>query len=197
MLVSEEIYIEHGVHIGGAQKLGSINPFIAKRRKDGVYILDIEKIDQALKRVINRLASVEPSKLLILPSRYYGKIAASKFTKLFPEIKVITDRYIPGSLTNPNIKYYVEPELILVCDPNSESVAIKDANKVGIPVIGLVDTDTVTDGLDDFVPMNNRGRKSLALFFWLLARELYMKHGKIKSYDEFKIPISYFEKLED
>ncbi len=197
MLVSEEVYIEHAVHIGGAQKLGHINPFIAKRRKDGVYILDIEKIDEALKRVINRIASIEPSKLLILPSRYYGKIAASKFSKLFPEVKLITDRYIPGSLTNPNVQYYIEPDLILVCDPNSEGVAIKDANRIGIPVIGLVDTDTVIDGLEDFVPMNNRGRKSLALFFWLLAREMYMKQGRIKSYDEFKIPISYFEKLED
>ncbi|MEM0356428.1 MAG: 30S ribosomal protein S2 [Candidatus Anstonellales archaeon] len=197
MLIAETVYIESGIHIGAKTKLGRARAFIARRRKDGVYVIDINKIDEALRRVIDRLARVDLSKLVIIASRYYAKIALTKFHKLFPETKIVIGRYIPGTFTNPNIKYFIEPDAVLVCDPNSEKVAIRDANKIKVPVFGLVDTDSDTTGLEDYVPMNNRGKRSIALFFWLLAREIYMKTGRIKSYDEFKIPITYFEKLED
>jgi len=62
--------------------------------------------------------------------------------------------------------------------------------------VGLVDTDNVLEGIDHPVPMNNKGRKSLALLFWLISREMSMKDGKIKAYGEFKVPISFFEKIE-
>lgn len=197
MLVSEEVYIDSGIHIGAKTKLGKAKDFISRRRKDGVYVIDINKTDESLHRVISQLSKIDLSKLMIVASRYYAKIAVSKFQKLFPEVKIVVGRYIPGSFTNPNITYFTEPEAILVCDPNSEKVTIKDAQKMKIPVYGLVDTDSDTTGLKDYVPMNNRGRKSIALFFWILAREIYMKQGRIKSYDEFKIPITYFEKLEE
>ncbi|MCX8154284.1 MAG: 30S ribosomal protein S2 [Candidatus Micrarchaeota archaeon] len=197
MLVSEEVYIDSGIHIGAKTKLGKAKNFIARRRKDGVYIIDIGKIDESMHRLISRLSKIDLSKLMIVASRYYAKIAVSKFQKLFPDTKVVIGRYIPGSFTNPKISYFTEPEAILVCDPNSERVAIRDAQKMKIPVYGLVDTDNDPTGLEDYIPMNNRGRKSIALFFWLLAREIYMKQGRIKSYDEFKIPITYFEKLEE
>lgn len=193
MLVNEDVYIERAVHIGGKFIIGELKDYILKKRPDGVYIMNLEKIDQKLTELLNRVARVPLSKLLIVPSRYHAKIAATKFKELFPEVNVLTERYIPGSLTNPSIKSFIEPELILVIDPNSEKVLIQDANRMKIPVVGLVDTDTNPHGLDQYAPMNNRGRSSLALFFWLLAREIYMKQGRIKSYDEFKRPISFFE----
>jgi len=197
MLVSMETYIEAGAHIGSKIKTGEAKKFIEKRRKDGIYIINIEKIDEGIQRLLKHLTKYDPKDIAIVATRYYAMVALRNFKKLFPDIIAIEKRFVPGSFTNPESKYFVEPEIVLSCDPNSEQQAVREANKMKIPIVGLVDTDTKTDGLMDYAPINNRGKRSLALFFWLLAREFYMKQGKIKSYSEFKIPISFFEKTED
>ncbi|NPA22109.1 MAG: 30S ribosomal protein S2 [Candidatus Micrarchaeota archaeon] len=192
-----ETYIEAGAHIGSKIKTGEAKKFIEKRRKDGIYIINIEKIDEGIQRLLKHLTKYDPKDIAIVATRYYAMVALRNFKKLFPDIIAIEKRFVPGSFTNPESKYFVEPEIVLSCDPNSEQQAVREANKMKIPIVGLVDTDTKTDGLMDYAPINNRGKRSLALFFWLLAREFYMKQGKIKSYSEFKIPISFFEKTED
>jgi small subunit ribosomal protein S2 len=47
------------------------------------------------------------------------------------------------------------------------------------------------------VPCNNKGRKSLALIFYLLTRELLVGWGKIKSYDEFQSTVQDFEEFSE
>ena len=64
---------------------------------------------------------------------------------------------------------------------------------MGIPIIALSDTDNLTKYLDLIIPSNNRGRKSLAFIYYLLAREVQKKRGVIKSNEEFKYGISDFE----
>ncbi len=197
MLVSLETYIESGAHIGSKLRTGAAREFIEKRRKDGIYIINIEKIDEGIQRLLNRLTKYEPKDIAIVATRYYAMIALKNFKKLFPDVMAIEKRFVPGTFTNPESKYFIEPEIVLSCDPNSEQQAVREANQMKIPIVGLVDTDTKIDGLTDYAPINNRGKRSLALFFWLLAREFYLKQGKIKDYSEFKIPISFFEKLEE
>jgi small subunit ribosomal protein S2 len=198
MLVSEDIYIQSGIHIGSSfLASGAIKPYIQYRRKDKVYIIDINNIDQKITEIINTLLKYPLEEILIVANRYYPKIALTKFQKLFPQVNVVLGRYIPGTISNPQIKGFIEPSIILSTDPNTDKELIKEAKKMNIPILGLVDTDTKNIAmLDNYVVMNNRGKKSTALFIWLLAREAYMKTNKIKDYSEFKIPISYFEELE-
>ena len=64
---------------------------------------------------------------------------------------------------------------------------------MGIPIVGLCDSDNITTFVDWVIPCNNKGRRSLALIFYLLAREYLMGKGKIASYDEFTKPLAAFE----
>jgi len=100
-------------------------------------------------------------------------------------------------MTNLVSKQFREPKLVFVCDPKGEREAIMESAKNGVPVIALCDTDNDTKYVDLVIPINNKGRRSLALVFYILARELMLSQGKISSYDDFQYNISYFERLEE
>ena len=89
---------------------------------------------------------------------------------------------MPGTLTNPLLPYYSEPQLIIVSDPQVDAQAVTEASNAGIPVIGIANTDNVTSELDLVIPANNRGRKSLATVYWLLAREI-LQDSKAMKYE--------------
>jgi len=82
---------------------------------------------------------------------------------------------------------------LIVTDPLADQQALREAKNVGIPVVGLCDTNNETRYLDMVIPTNNKGRRALALVYWLIAREILKEQGKIKSYDEFKPTIEDFE----
>jgi len=196
LLIPVERYLESGIHIGTKLKNADTAKFIYKKRKDGIYVIDMSAIDNGIRNALNELKKYKQSDICIVATRVYAENAAKKAQKFLPNIDIITKRFIPGTFTNPESKQFKEPAIVIVCDPRSERIAIKEASNMKIPIIGLVDTDNSTQDIDFVVPMNNKGRKSLAVFFWLFVREMLLKEGKIKGYDEFKIPISYFERLE-
>ncbi len=69
---------------------------------------------------------------------------------------------------------------------------MNDAMKIGIPVIALCDTNNQSNNIDLVVPCNNKGKKSLGLFFWILTKEYMKKKGMIKNDSEFKATIDDF-----
>jgi len=196
LLVSNEDYLESGIHIGTKIRTGDAKGFVYKKRKDGIYIIDVEQIDSGIRKALEAIKRYEPKEVLIVATRMYTSNAAHKLKSLFPDINIIEKRFIPGTLTNIKSSHFTEPKIVLVTDPRAEKEALRESNSMRIPVIGLVDTDNVLEDIDYPVPMNNKGRKSLALLFWLISREISMKEGKIKAYDDFKVPISFFEKIE-
>ncbi|MCX6774014.1 MAG: 30S ribosomal protein S2 [Candidatus Micrarchaeota archaeon] len=196
LLVSNEDYLESGIHIGTKIRTGDAKVFVYKKRKDGIYIIDVEKIDLGIRKALEIIKGYETKDILVVATRMYTSNAAHKLKSLFPDINVIEKRFIPGTLTNIKSTHFTEPKISIVTDPRAEKEAIKESNSMRIPVIGLVDTDNVLEGIDNPIPMNNKGRKSLALLFWLISREISMKEGKIKAYNDFKVPISFFEKIE-
>jgi small subunit ribosomal protein S2 len=60
----------------------------------------------------------------------------------------------------------------MVTDPAGDAQVIKEAVNIGIPVIGLCDTNNMISNVDLVIPTNNKGRKALSLIYWLLAREI-------------------------
>jgi len=87
----------------------------------------------------------------------------------------------------------MEKKLIIISDSRNEKQAVKEASMENIPIIALCDTDNSTKFIDLIIPANNRGRRSLAYIYYLLAREVLKQRGEIKSYDEFKHDVSEFE----
>jgi small subunit ribosomal protein S2 len=196
LLLPVEKYLESGIHIGTKLRNADTAKFIYKKRKDGIYIIELKAIDNGIREALNVLKNYDQGQITIVATRVYAANAAKKAQRFLPKLDIITKRFVPGTFTNPESRQFREPECVIVCDPRNEREAIKEASYMRIPIIGLVDTDNSARDINYVVPMNNKGRKSLSVFFWLFVRELLLKEGKIKNYSEFKVPISYFERLD-
>jgi small subunit ribosomal protein S2 len=192
--VKQDMLLEAGVHIGTKIRTNDMKEFVFKRRDDGLYILDIRKTAERLIEAAKLIARYKPEDVLIVASRVYSSSPASKFSAL-TGIPVVKGRFVPGTMTNLSSKDFKEPEIVFICDPKGEREAISESAKNGVPVIALCDTDNETKFIDFVIPINNKGRRSLALVFYILGRELMLAQGKISSYDEFKYDLSHFERM--
>jgi small subunit ribosomal protein S2 len=62
------------------------------------------------------------------------------------------------------------PDLLFVIDTNKEGIAIKEARKLGIPIVAIVDTNCDPDGIDYPVPGNDDAGRAITLYCDLIAR---------------------------
>jgi small subunit ribosomal protein S2 len=191
-LISEDVFLTSGVHIGTQQKSADMRNFIFKVRNDGLYVLNIQLTNERIKYASKFLAQYDPSKVLAVSARQYGQKPVTMFAQSLG-FQVFAGRFIPGSLTNPRLPKYTEPELLVVTDPAADAQALKEGVSIGLPVIGFCDANNETNNVDFIIPANNKGRRSLAVVYWLLTRETLMERGDIKTYDEFETPIEDFE----
>ena len=191
LLVPQDMYLKSGIHIGTKFKTKYMERFIYKTRPDGLSVLNLEKIDERIKIAASFFAQYGPEDITIISRRENGWKAVKAFSKA-TGITVFAGRYPPGSLTNPSLSRYFETKLVLVTDSWPDRNAVMDAGKVGIPVIALCDTNNQSNNLDLVVPCNNKGKKSLGLFFWILAREYLRLRGIIKNNDEFTMSLDDF-----
>lgn len=191
-LIPTEKYLKIGCHIGTRFKSGDMKRYIFKNRKDGLKVLDIETIDERIRMAVELLSRFEPKDIAVISRRLYGKTPVLKFAQLIGA-RALTGRFVPGTFTNSEGKEYFEPKIVIVTEPESDDQAIEEAARVRIPVIALCSTNNSLKGIDLVVPINNKGRKSLAVFYYLVARELLKKNGSIKSDEDFKMEIENFE----
>jgi small subunit ribosomal protein S2 len=192
MTIPEETYMTSGAHIGTRQKTSDIKDFIYKVRNDGLYIIDVKKTDERIKTAAKFISKYDPKDILIVSVRQYGQKPIKQLSEN-TGIQVLDGRFRPGTLTNPSSKGFLEPELLILTDPLADAQALHEAENIGIPVIGLCDTNNETKFLDLIIPTNNKGRRALALVYWLLSREILKQKGKIKKYEDFKPTVENFE----
>ena len=62
------------------------------------------------------------------------------------------------------------PDLLFVIDVNKEDLAIAEANKLGIPVVAVVDTNCSPKGVDYIIPGNDDAARAIALYCDLMSR---------------------------
>ncbi|WP_048055336.1 30S ribosomal protein S2 [Pyrococcus sp. NA2] len=191
-LVPLEQYLAAGVHIGTQQKTKDMKKFIYRVRQDGLYVLDVRKTDERLKVAGKFLAKFDPQSILAVSVRLYGQKPVKKFGEV-TGAKAIPGRFLPGTMTNPAVKNFFEPDVIIITDPRADHQAMKEAIEIGIPIVALVDTENLLSYVDLAIPTNNKGRKALALIYWILAREILYNRGEISSREDFKIPVEEFE----
>ncbi|MFB6254918.1 MAG: 30S ribosomal protein S2 [Halobacteriaceae archaeon] len=187
LLIPVEDYLSAGVHIGTQQKTKDMDRFIHRVRTDGLYVLDVSKTDERIRTAADFLANYDPEQILVTSSRQYGRYPAEKFAEAVGA-RARTGRFIPGTLTNPEYEGYIEPDILVVTDPIGDSQAVKEAITVGIPVIAMCDSNNQTSNVDLVIPTNNKGRRALAVVYWLLANETLDRRGAEPTYslDEFE-----------
>ena len=62
------------------------------------------------------------------------------------------------------------PDLLFVIDTNKEALAVAEANKLGIPVIGILDTNSAPEGIDYPIPGNDDAARAIGLYCDLIVR---------------------------
>jgi small subunit ribosomal protein S2 len=192
LLLTQDTLLSTGIHIGTKIKTKDMEPFIYRVRGDGLYVLDLKKTDERIRVTAKFLARFEPSKIAIAAARLYAREPVLKFCEVVGAIP-ITGRFVPGMLLNPIYPNRIEPDVILVSDSKADFQAVKEAASMGIPVIALCSTDNDFSYIDLAIPTNNKGRRALAIIYWLLARQILRERGEIPPDEEMSVSIEDFE----
>ena len=181
-LVPVDEYLTAGVHIGTKFKNAYSDKFIYRSRADGLKILDTAKIDERVNLLINVLSRYEPSEIAVMGRRENAKKPLTAFSKLIG-CDVFTGRYLPGKLTNASLEDFKEYKVVIVCDPLTDKNILNEAFEQGVFTVGLCDTNNVANKLDLVVPVNNKGKKSLGMVFYLVAKYYLVNRNIIKESD--------------
>ena len=181
-----------GLRVGTNVKTKFMKSFITKTTDEGLYMLDgdmtFEKIMTSAK-FINRVGA---ENIIVCSGRQYAGIPIEQFCEM-TGAKHHLGRFMPGTLTNPSLPYYIEPKIVFISDPEVDEQALIEATNAGIPVIGLSNTENITSKLDIIIPANNRGRRALATMYWLLVRQILIEKGELKENESMKKEIEDFE----
>jgi len=192
-LVSLEEYIKAGVHIGTKIKNKQTKKFIARVRSDGLAIIDVIKLDERVRLSAKLLSKYEPYQILAVGRRETTRKPLQMLNK-YTGINVYPKRYPPGLLTNPALDIFKDVDVVVITDPILDRNALLDAYRTGKTTIAFVDTNNSLSYIDIAIPANNRGAKSLALLYYIIAREYLRNKGLLSKRGE--LPISYEEFME-
>ena len=191
LLVSRDEYLVSGIHIGTSVCTKFMERHMYRVRQDGIYVLDVNSADKRIGIVAKFLARFEPSQVAIFATRQYASVPAAKMARRCG-FKVVPGRFIPGTLTNPSYSGYIEPDVVLLTDPRADKQALTEANTRGITAIALCDTDNIVTNVDLVVPVNNKGRKSLAQVYYLLTRQILRERGELGETEELDMTVDEF-----
>jgi small subunit ribosomal protein S2 len=188
-LIPKQDYLSAGIHIGMKSRTKDMKNFIFKVREDGLAVLDLKILDERLRIAAKFLA--DKKKILAVGRKLNSHLPLKKFAEAV-KCDFVIGRFMPGTLTNPNYEKFIEPDVVVLTDPLSDYQALREALNSRIPIIALCDTFNETRNIDLIIPCNNKGRKSLGVIYWLLAKEILKSRGE----KEFKYKLEDFTEKE-
>ncbi|MBS3084051.1 30S ribosomal protein S2 [Candidatus Pacearchaeota archaeon] len=176
-LVPIEDYLKASMHLGPRVITPNMRKYIYKRRADGLAVFNTAMLDTKMREAGAFLSKFAPEDIIIVCKREAGWRAVKLFSDLLG-IRSFMKKYPAGILTNTNLSDFFECKLVFICDPWLDKNALMDANRVGIPVMSICDSNNYAFGIDQIVAGNNKSAKSLGMIMYLLAK-LYIEHRKL------------------
>jgi len=172
------------VHIGGTNLSSGMERYVHCRNEAGNHIFDLRKTWEKLVLAARIIAAVENPKdvavvgLSLSGTTPYAQRAVLKFSKHIGS-RSFAGRFTPGAFTNQQQSHFVEPSVLVVSDPIKDHQPLMESSYMNIPVIAFCNSGTHLRNIDVVIPCNNEGQYSIALMYWLLAREVLRLQGKI------------------
>lgn len=147
-----------------AQEAKRADQYAVTNRWLGGTLTNYSTIKASIDQLKKYNAMEESGELQALNKKHLARITKHR-EKLHKNLGGITEmRKLPGAL--------------FIIDPSKEHTAVLEANRLGIPVISVVDTNCDPTGIDYVIPGNDDAIKSIRLFCSLVAEACIEGHNK-------------------
>src|SRR5918996_224737 len=178
--------LEAGVHFGHQTKRWNpkMKPYIFGERS-GIYILDLGKtvkMFRTAEQFVRQLAAEGKTVLFVGTKRQAQDVIAEEAAR--SGMFYVNERWLGGLLTNfTTIQRSIArlPDALFVVDTRKEKIAVDEARKLKIPVIGVVDTNCDPDEVDFAIPGNDDALRSIRLFAARMADVILDGRGERES----------------
>lgn len=166
------------VYLGETTLNFQMSNYVHGRNSFNYHIIRLDKTWEKILLAARAIAAVDnPSDVCVIGSRPFTQRAVLKFAH-YTRTTAIAGRFTPGAFTNQKQSCFREPRLLIVSDPRSDQQAVMEASAVNIPVIAFCTTDSPLSRVDIAIPADNKSVDSIAVCWWLLAREVRRIRGE-------------------